>query len=128
MIRNAIESNPMIRDNPVARQQLEAMLSSPECLRQSMNPDFIRQSLQMQQAFAGMSPTNQTVSPELLQQLRGFMMSSPSPSAAAAAASPLAASQSSPQSLRARYTAQLQVLADMGFTDEGACIAGMLRW
>lgn len=113
MIRAAIESNPMIRDNPVAREQLEAMLASPEYLRHSMNPDFIRQSLQMQQAFAGATPHNQAVSPELMQQMRSFMTPQQG-----------ATNGAGPVPPRERFAGQLQTLVGMGFTDEEACLAG----
>ena len=45
MLRN----NPMIRDNPMARQAIE----NPELRRMMMNPDMIRMQMQMQRAMGG---------------------------------------------------------------------------
>ena len=45
MLRN----NPMIRNNPIARQAIE----NPEFRRMMMNPDMIRMQMQMQRAMGG---------------------------------------------------------------------------
>ncbi|KAF2718715.1 hypothetical protein K431DRAFT_305853 [Polychaeton citri CBS 116435] len=45
MLRN----NPMIRDNPIARQAIE----NPELRRMMMNPEMIRMQMQMQRAMGG---------------------------------------------------------------------------
>ncbi|KAK4543938.1 hypothetical protein LTR36_004712 [Oleoguttula mirabilis] len=45
MLRN----NPMIRDNPMARQAID----NPEFRRMMMNPDMIRMQMQMQRAMGG---------------------------------------------------------------------------
>ncbi|KAI5358167.1 Putative Ubiquitin-like domain, UBA-like superfamily, Ubiquitin-associated domain-containing protein [Septoria linicola] len=50
MLRN----NPMIRDNPMARQALE----NPELRRMMLNPDMIRMQMQMQRAMDGSGGQN----------------------------------------------------------------------
>ncbi|KAK5163817.1 uncharacterized protein LTR77_010491 [Saxophila tyrrhenica] len=44
-----LRQNPMIRDNPMARQAIE----NPEFRRMMMNPDMIRMQMQMQRAMGG---------------------------------------------------------------------------
>ncbi|KAK3115610.1 hypothetical protein LTR53_004868 [Teratosphaeriaceae sp. CCFEE 6253] len=48
-VLDMLRNNPMIRDNPMARQAIE----NPEFRRMMLNPDMIRMQMQMQRAMGG---------------------------------------------------------------------------